>query len=196
MNVSNASPSPTRYSHPDDLKGNIVLSSVGGRNKLIKRSTPLKPALVPEYEDEVDVSDKREEQEQYAHQAQLVQGESEDLVEDELKDFDPTAPVAKFDAQLELVEDWNKFQSELWPYLQRWGESRIAAAELSVRRVFFEIHALNARIRDELEQGAKDIEEQEAKHEQTRQYILDFQNQLARVGEMMARFGGQGLRVQ
>ncbi|CAD6566664.1 MAG: vesicle coat component [Tremellales sp. Tagirdzhanova-0007] len=103
--------------------------------------------------------------------------------------FDPTAPIARFDINTELIEKWDRIQAELVPFLQDFSKTMMANTYDIIFTVTHQFHTLNETVKASLESGVKTIEAEEAKQEEARRVITDFSNEMRRVALVLKKFG-------
>ncbi|ODN73470.1 hypothetical protein L202_07981 [Cryptococcus amylolentus CBS 6039] len=124
------------------------------------------------------------------------------------EEFDPMAPVERFDAKGELESKWNDLQKDMVPFLQNFTNEalsntysslpamqthREADVTLSfdlILQAHYMYHQLNTRMQKELVEGVKAIDEEEMKQEAARKVITDFSNEMKRAAEVLKMFGG------
>ncbi|TYJ54058.1 hypothetical protein B9479_005322 [Cryptococcus floricola] len=99
------------------------------------------------------------------------------------EEFDPMAPVERFDAKGELESKWKDLQDEMVPFLQNFTNEALSNTFDLILQAHYMYRQLNTRMQKELVEGVKAIDEEEMKQEAARKVITDFSNEMKRAAE-------------
>ncbi|RSH91193.1 hypothetical protein EHS25_009492 [Saitozyma podzolica] len=183
-----------------DVQSHVEKQTMGGRpgSSGYEESTEVYPGLGKRKADEDEVELQVQVQGYRRSQRTRIEGEGgaeegEEVEGDEDEgEFDPTAEIIKFDAQRELVEQWDQLQKEVVPYLQDFAKITLTNAFETILAVTTMFHRLTRDTRAELESGVNKIAAEEDKQEEARAIVIQFSQEMQRVSEVLARFGGGG----
>ncbi|WVQ78144.1 hypothetical protein IAT38_000225 [Cryptococcus sp. DSM 104549] len=129
----------------------------------------------------------------HSQQGYPPNGQATSDVDMDEKDFDPMAPVERFDSRKELEDKWDEIQKEMVPFLQNFAHDALATTYDTILQVHYIFHQLNVDAQKSLVQGAEAIEAEERKQEDARKVITDFSNEMKRAAEVLKKFGGGNL---
>ncbi|GFZ46294.1 hypothetical protein JCM24511_04541 [Saitozyma sp. JCM 24511] len=173
-------------------------TQLGGARSGYEESAEVYPGLGKRKMDEDEVELQVQVQGNRGSQRTRIEGEGEADEGEEVEgdeeegQFDPTAEIIKFDAQRELVDQWDQLQKEVVPYLQDFAKITLTNAFGTILAVTTMFHRLTRDTRAELESGIKKIAAEEDKQEEARAIVIQFSQEMHRVAEVLARFGGGG----
>ncbi|KAI9638556.1 uncharacterized protein MKK02DRAFT_42955 [Dioszegia hungarica] len=148
-------------------KEHVEVQEIGGRRILTKRAGSKRDTCMSEEDEELEFDEP-----------------------ERVQEFDPTAPIVKFDTKKMLVEEWEKIQAEIVPFLKNYVEEKLKSTYDEIQYVTNLFVQLNEDARKDLEDGVKRIEEEETKQEDCRKIIINFSRQMEEVAAVMSQFGG------
>ncbi|KAK8869960.1 hypothetical protein IAR55_000530 [Kwoniella newhampshirensis] len=105
------------------------------------------------------------------------------------EEFDPMAPVDRYNSKNLLEEEWDNLQKKHMAFLEEFTKDTIASTYDIIFNTQYIFHQLVVEGSQNLVRGVYMIEEEERKHEEARRIITDFSNEMKRAAEVLKKFG-------